>query len=97
MYFVYRYVGFTIHIKETGKSIVAAIVMGGVVLLVYDNIMLRIFHNTIATILAIGAGGFVYGMTLLFLGGVGQRDIEKIPKFGARLSTIIRKLGFWRK
>lgn len=97
MYFVYRYVGFTIHIKDTGKSIVAAIVMGGVVLLVYDNIMLRIFHNTIATLLAIGAGGFVYGMTLLFLGGVGQRDIEKIPKFGARLSTIIRKLGFWRK
>ena len=97
MYFVYRYVGFTIHIKDTGKSIVAAIVMGGVVLLVYDNIMLKIFHNTIATLLAIGAGGFVYGMTLLFLGGVGQRDIEKIPKFGTRLSVIIRKLGFWRK
>jgi len=97
MYFVYRYVGFNINIKDTMKSIGAAIVMGGVVLLVYDNIMIRVLHNTIATIIAISIGGFVYGMALLFLGGIGQRDVEKIPRVGVGLSRIIRKLGFWRE
>lgn len=40
MYFVYRYVGFSIDVKDTLKTIVATGVMGVVVLLSYDAVIL---------------------------------------------------------
>ncbi len=97
MYFVYRYVGFTIDMKATMKTIVAAAVMGGIVLLTYDAIMLKTFHNTIATLLSISVGGIVYGITLLLLGGITQREVEKIPKVGMTVSGLLCKVGLLRK
>lgn len=97
MYFVYRYVGFSIDIKDTLKTILATIVMGGVVLLVYDAMMLKTFQNTMATLISISIGGIVYGMALLSLGGIRQRDIEKIPKIGGFLTKTLIKLGLLRK
>jgi len=97
LYFVYHYVGFSININDTLKSIAATIVMGCVVLLTYDTIMLNTFHNTIATLVSISTGGIVYGLVLLLLGGIGRRDIESIPKVGMRLSSVLRKLKLLRK
>jgi len=97
IYFVYRYVGFSIDIRDTLKTVAATIVMGGAVLLIYDSIMLRIFHNTIATLVSISIGGIVYGASLLLLGGIRQRDVEKIPKIGIRLSDALSKLGLLHK
>lgn len=97
MYFVYRYVGFSFDIKATLKTFAAAGVMGGVVLLTYDAIMLKTFHNTIATLVSISIGGIVYGIALLLLGGVQQRDVEKLPKIGYKFAAILSKLGLLRK
>jgi stage V sporulation protein B len=97
MYFVYLYVGFSIDIRATMKTIVAAGIMGVIVLVTYDGIMLKTFHNTIATLLSISVGGIVYGTILLLLGGVKQRDVEKIPKVGMKLSNALRKIGLLRK
>lgn len=97
MYFVYRYVGFTIDMKATMKTMIAAAVMGGVVLLTYDGIMLKTFHNTVATLLSISVGGIVYGITLLLLGGITQREVEKIPKVGMKVSGLLGKVGLLRK
>lgn len=97
MYFVYRYVGFSFDIKATAKTIVAAAVMGGIVLVTYDGIMLKTFHNTIATLLSISVGGIVYGITLLLLGGIKQREVEKIPKVGIQVSELLCKIGLLRK
>ena len=97
MYFVYRYVGFSLDIKATLKTIVAAAVMGGIVLITYDGIMLKTLHNTIATLLSISVGGIVYGITLLLLGGVKQHEVEKIPKIGMRASKLLCKVGLLRK
>lgn len=97
MYFVYRYVGFSIDIKDTMKTVIATIVMGGSVLLLYDGIMLKTFHNTIATLLSISVGGIVYGVMILLLGGIRQRELEKIPKIGMALADRLYKLGLLRK
>jgi len=97
MYFVYRYVGFSIDIRDTLKTVSATIVMGVVVLLTYDSIMLKMFHNTMATLISISIGGIVYGVALLLLGGIRQRDIEKIPKIGMKLAGALSKLGLLRK
>lgn len=97
MYFVHRYVGFSIDSKDTVKTVIATMVMGVIVLLTYDGIMLKTFQNTIATLVSISVGGMVYGITLLALGGIRQRDIEKIPKIGIGLSGVLSKIGLLRK
>ena len=97
MYFVYRYVGFTIDVKSLGKTVIATLVMGGAVLLIYDYSMLIVFNNTIATLVSIGIGGIVYSVTLLLLGGVRQHDIEKMPKIGYKLSAALKRIGLLRK
>lgn len=97
MYFVYRYVGFSLNIKDTVKAIFAAAVMGAIVLLTYDGIMLKTFHNTIATLLAIGVGGLVYGAVLLLLGGVQERDVARIPRIGSKMVKLLTKLKLLRK
>ncbi|MEG6586192.1 putative polysaccharide biosynthesis protein [Dendrosporobacter sp. 1207_IL3150] len=97
VYFVYRYVGFSIDLKDTLKAMCAAAIMGGIVLLSYDTIMANTFHNTIATLTAIAIGGTVYGVALLLMGGINERDIEKVPKLGGRLVGLLQKMRLLRK
>ena len=97
IYFVYHYVGFSIDVKDTVKTTIAAVVMGAIVLLTYDGVMLKTFDNTTATLVSITVGGSVYGIILLLLGGIQQRDIEKLPKFGLQLAGFLSKIGVLRK
>ncbi len=97
VYFVYRYVGFSIDIKDTVKTVAATLVMSGVVLLTYDAIMTRTFHNTIATLGAICIGGGVYVLVLLLLGGVQEKDVERVPRIGSRLVNLLKSVGVFKK
>ncbi|MBP2653222.1 MAG: spoVB [Firmicutes bacterium] len=97
MYFVYRYVGFALDIKDLFRAALAAAVMGGAVLLTYDVVMTKLLHNSVATLLAITVGGVVYGFVLLLLGGVSKRDIERIPRVGGMAAKILRSLGLLRR
>jgi len=96
MYFVYRYVGFAIDLKDTLRTAFAAAVMGGAVLLVYHEVMARVVHNTLATLAAIVAGGLLYGLVLLVTGGVTRRDIERVPRAGGLLVKILESLRLLR-
>lgn len=97
MFFVYRYVGFSLDIKDTLKALIASAVMGGVVLLSYDALMSYTLRNTLATLGSIIAGGTVFGIVLLLVGGVGARDIEQMPRIGGKLAAILIKLGLLRR
>jgi len=97
MIFVYRYVGFSLDIKDTLRAVVAAAVMGGAVLITYDTVMTRLLHNSIATLVAIAVGGVIYGVILLLVGGVNARDIERVPKVGARLVRLLHSVGILRR
>lgn len=97
MYFVYRYVGFAMDIKDTLRAFFAAAVMGGAVLLTYDAAMVKLLHNSLATLVSIVVGGAIYGAVLLLVGGVSARDIERIPRVGAKLASILRALGILRR
>ncbi|EAX47268.1 polysaccharide biosynthesis protein [Thermosinus carboxydivorans Nor1] len=97
MYFVYRYVGFSIDWKDTFKTMAATAVMGGIVLLVYDAIMTKTFSNTLATLAAIAAGGAVYGIVLLLVGGVSERDVQRIPRVGPDLARLLHTFRLLRR
>lgn len=96
MYFVYRYVGFAIDVKDTLRTSFAAAVMGGAVLLTYHEVMAVLTHNTLATLAAVCVGGAVYGLVQLVTGGVTQRDIERVPRIGAQLVAVLRSLRLLR-
>ncbi len=97
VYFVYRYVGFGVGVRDLLKIGAATAAMGGAVLLVYDLVMVQFLYNTAATLAAILAGGAVYGIVLLLLGGISARDVERVPKLGGMLAKIIRILGLSRR
>jgi stage V sporulation protein B len=97
MYFVRRYVGFTLDWKDTIRTVLAAAVMGGVVLVTYDLVMTKTLHNTVATLVSIGLGGAVYGVILILMGGVNQRDIERVPRVGSRLVRMLQALRLLRR
>lgn len=96
VYFVYRYVGFAIDLKDTLRTVLAAAIMGGVVLVTYHEVMALTVHNTLATLAAVAVGGGVYGLVLLLLGGVTRRDIEQVPRCGPLLAKILQSLRLLR-
>lgn len=97
VYFVYRYAGFAIGVKDTVKIVAATAAMGGAVLVVYDVMMLKTLHNTLATLAAIVVGGGVYGVVLLLVGGVTAGDVERLPSIGRPLAKLIRIFGLSRR
>ncbi|TWH46950.1 polysaccharide biosynthesis protein [Sporomusa sp. KB1] len=97
MVFVYRYVGFSLNIRDAFKTIIASAVMGAVVLLSYDAIMSQTLHNSVATLGAISVGGMVFGIVILLVGGVAVRDIEQLPRVGGKLAVILTKFRLLRR
>jgi stage V sporulation protein B len=71
--------------------------MGGAVLVVYDVMMLKLLHNTLATLSAIVVGGGVYATVLLLVGGINASDVERLPRIGSFAARIIRSLGLSRR
>lgn len=96
MYFVNRYVGFVMDVKNLVKTIVAAAAMGGVIYITYDVIMIETASKALATLIGIFCGGIVYGAVLLVVGGIGEGDIKQMPFIGTRMATILRKFGLFK-
>lgn len=95
--FVHRYVGASLKLRDIAKTGTAAAVMGVAVLLVYDYSMTGWLSNTFATLLAIVVGIFIYGTMLLLLGGVQQRDFERIPRAGRVFTKVLKFIGLVRR
>lgn len=97
LYFVYRYTGFCPRLGDTAKTIMATILMSIMVIYTYDAAMSAWLHNTLATLAAIAAGSLVYGVSLLLLGGVEERDVAGIPRAGTSLAKLLRHLQLFKK
>ena len=97
MYFIHRYVGFRMDLKDTAKAVVAAALMGVAVHFSYAFILLhQTGKGSLATLAAILIGGLVYFFSLVLLGGVSAADLEKLPKVGPVLVKILQKLRLLR-
>lgn len=97
LYFVYRYTGYSLDTRSLGKSAAAAIGMGGVMILGYDAVLAATLSNTLATLAALSFGSGVYGIALLAMGGINERDIERLPLVGIKLTNALRSIGLFRK
>ena len=97
IFFVYRYVGFAIDVKDTLKTGAAAGVMGVLCLGLYQFLAAHGVGNTLSTLLAIAGGGGVYGVLLLLTGSIGEREIVRAPGVGVRLAAFLKKIHLLRR
>ena len=91
-----RYIRKKLHYRQEIKKtflvpVIAAGVMGIAAYLVH-----RVFNlfagNTISTILAVCVGAVVYGICLVKLGGILEREIRRLPK-GDQLADLLIRLN----
>ncbi len=93
IYWVRRRVKFTMDKEAFYKSAASACVMGLAVVLTYRSLEGLLAAVFLATFAAFAAGCLVYGVMMLLLGGIGERDIARIPLFGGRLCSVLNR---WR-
>jgi stage V sporulation protein B len=88
---VQRLVGLSIDWPSTiFKPLTASALMGGVIYLGFPYLALALGAN-LATLAMVALGGLVYGLTLLALGGVSERDFTFLPGIGPRVVRVLRK------
>lgn len=97
MFFVYRYIGFALDLKDTLKTSSAAAVMGLICLGLYELLFAHGVGNSVATLTAIAVGGIVYAMMLLLLGSIGERELSKVPRIGQPIADVLKKLHLLRR
>jgi stage V sporulation protein B len=93
LYFVHRYTGFFLSAVALLKNIGAATVMGGVMYYGYGPLVTLLRSELLAIGLTSLCGGLAYFGMMLFIGGINQRDIERIPFKGAILKKTVVRLG----
>ncbi len=73
------------------RPVAATAAMALATLAVYGWGLAALGGNTGATLLAVTAGVLVYGVALLAVNGVTEREVEYIPVIGPRLSAFLRR------
>ena len=96
MYFVHRYVGFSLDWGHTLRTVASAAVMGIAVIFSFDALFQTLHSNTVATLGAILLGATVYFASMLIVGGVTAQEVEKIPRIGAKLTLCLQRIGLLR-
>jgi len=93
---VYRMVGFRVDVGGAIlKPLVASAVMGVAVHLGFPRLEV-LMGSDLATLASVAVGGVVYGLVLLLVGGVSERDFSLIPKVGPGLWRLLKGLGLAR-
>ena len=87
-----RYLRYRQEIRKTFLiPAVAALIMGGAAYGVYHGIYSLTHMNGLGTGAAIAAAMFVYGVLLIKLGGINEKELKKMPG-GTRLMPVVKKL-----
>lgn len=93
MYFIYRYIGYSIEIPQLLKTMVAAAVMAVATYFFYDMTYQSWGNNAVSTFGAVFVGCAVYLIVLPLIGGMVREDIERIPMVGRYGIRILNKIG----
>lgn len=97
MYFLHKYIGYKLEMKQLVKTVFATCLMGLTLHLVYQYIMIYMPINSVATIGSILIGSSVYIVVLMLIGGISERDVERVPMIGSVLIKLLRRFGVFKK
>lgn len=79
------------------KPIISVVAMAVLVLGCYHGLFALLHSNGLSTLVAIAVGGCAYFVVLLAIGGVRLEIIQKVPKVGNKLATLLLKLKLVRE
>ena len=96
MYFLHKYVGYGVDVKQITKNILATIAMCGVMHVAYGQMYAQYMSNTLATLTAIVGGAVVYCLVLIVLGGINERDVERVPMVGKFIIKSLQRVGVFK-
>ena len=82
MFFIYKYVGCSMEWKHFFKAVFASVIMAVAVKVSYDLSFSMWELNVISTFGSVMLGCVVYIASMLFIGGIGEKDMERVPMIG---------------
>jgi len=96
MFFIYKYVGCSMEWKHLFKACCASVVMAIAVKLFYDTTFAAWGINAVSTFGATFVGCAVYIAAMLVIGGIGEKDMERVPMVGHTFIRFLRKIGVFK-
>ena len=93
LYFLKRFLNYQMELGQLFKTIIAAIIMGGVVYFIYHYLMSCIPSNALATFTSLLIGMLIYIIVLILTGGIHETDIQRIPMLGKPSINLLKKIG----
>lgn len=96
MYFLYKYIGYKMEVKQIAKTGVAAALMGFVIFFAYRYAASCAAGNAAATFGSILLGTLAYTVVLILLGGINESDVERVPMLGGAAVKALRRVGVFK-
>ena len=96
LYFLHKYIGYKMELRQVLKTIVSAGVMAGAVYYSYHYILAYTAANALATFSAVFIGCIVYLVVLFLMGGINETDMERIPVIGNCGIKLLRRIGVFK-
>lgn len=97
LYFLHKYIGYSLDLKQIGKTLVATALMGAALHFGYMYIMMWTSLNSAATFGSIFIGTIVYIAVLLVMGGLSEQDVRSVPMIGSFMMKMLTRLGVFKQ
>ena len=90
-----RFTGFELKPAVTIlKPMAASVVMGIIVAFVYKGVFALAGSNSLAVLLSVVAGVFIYGVTILKIKAISRDELISVPA-GRKIVVVCDKLRLW--
>ncbi|KNF07808.1 stage V sporulation protein B [Gottschalkia purinilytica] len=94
--YVKKYTKVDLKLMDTFIKPIISVTLMAIVVKISFTFTQSMVGSKLATIIAIGIGGIVYGLALLVTGSITSEDFELIPK-GEKLAQKLKSIGLLRK
>lgn len=96
LYFLNKFLKYKMELGQLLKTIVASIIMGGVVYASYNFIINNLHSNALAVFSSLVFGMFIYVVVLILTGGIRESDIARLPMIGKASVNLFKKMGIFQ-
>lgn len=97
LYFLHRYIGYKMEVKQILKNMIAAAIMALALYFSYYVILLELGSSAVATLGAVLVGTVVYIAILIVVKGILEQDMAAIPVMGKFAIKGLRKIGVFKE
>lgn len=96
MYFIYKFIGYSMELSPFVKAILSSVVMAGAVELFYTMTFNAWGMIALSTFGATFFGCIVYIATMILIGGISEKDMDSVPILGHATIKFLRRVGVYK-